>query len=426
MCIVLLSIFVFLGDEISDPCIVFLLLWIVIMFLYSINLYDLPQIDNTTESIISIAIISYMIGSQILGNISRVNNRLCLCIRHRKPRSILRIVNDIHNNRLLLFLKIVGVLILLYTGKDGLYSVLSGKSLAYIRYTLRIATIKEGANGLLLTYIATPILYFSIAYDSACFATNINNGSFKNSYFLTIIMIVMEIMTSGGRLIVLYTLTCAFCGYIISMHIKKNTSIKQQLQYLIVLIICIFLMYAMVASRGNKNDVIKSTITYLYAPISALRKYITIFTEKGYSYCFGFLSLQGFTRIFFKLIGLDNIAIVASVDRAYTLIDSAIYLNNMIFNSAITFIGYFYFDGGWIGVIIGSLLYGLVCKKCYLRVFSEIEIKLSSICIYMSILCSILFSFTSFLYASPGCALSLFILLLLKKSGINHIEIRNV
>lgn len=413
ICVLSLVLSIFFEKNIYNPVFIFSAIWTFIFVLYKINPYDLPMAEESTLLCFLVGIGSFVFGAFFLGNI-RVYEHKIYWVKTNARYQIEQYINDFNNEQLIFILQIVGAAVYLYLGLAGLKAILSGNTLMYVRYYLRLTTLETGINGVLISYVAAPIMYFSITYSAANIGIHNVNKRVIRSTILSLIMLIMDLLTVGGRMGIMYTIVAVFvCYFIYIKHDKQmNVRSKARFAFFIVILFGIYFMWSMAASRGG--TALKDTIVYFYAPISCFDRYRTTFLGQGYQYTLGLLSSQGFTRPVLKLLGLSNILLVQNVDKAYDLIDSELWLNSERFNSETTFVGYFFFDGGIITVCIFSMLFGYICQKYYKNSIQKSSMRVSSLCIYIMMLGTIALSFIQFSFAAVGFALSLVWLIILK------------
>lgn len=396
--------------NIYNPGTVFFGIWSLVLLLFAINPYSLPEVGNVT-------ILATCIGVSFFGF-----GILISYLRKKKKRNVLTrtecvVTNNFVDPTIVLLLQFIAIIIYLFLAVPGIKVILSGGSFAYIRYYVRVSTLGSGINALLFTYIATPILYFSLFYSMSIFSTTKIKRKERISLVLTLLMIFFELLTVGGRMsmiVALSSLLVATCIYVSRTRSKSRR--KKIFTLLFFAFIAVAIIFTnMVISRGN-DDPIKSFSIYLYGSIHFLDVVIEKFNSGGYQYCFGFLSLQGFTSPVISVLGLSNLVFFKNVDSIYTVIDEYVYFNGeILFNSEISFFGYFYLDGGIPVVALLSLVFGYFSEKYYLRIKYKSKITTSDISIYMLLLGSIVMSFIQFSFTAVGYALALVLILVLTK-----------
>lgn len=410
LCIIMLVLSLIIERNVYNPITIFSLLWVIVISFYKINPYALPTAKANTEFSISLGITCFFVGAFLFGNLCIRNNKISV-VKHSKNQK--KIYNDIFNNDIVIILQIIAFVILTFTASYSIRALLSGTGLWYVRYHLRTQILNTGLFGTLITYLAEPIMFFSIPYS----VLNVLQGDPKKviSNLLTVLITLLDLLTNGGRVALLYSLICVICipAILNSQNPEKQkTKRESNFQMLLIAIILILIMIYILIDRGS--DIIRSTIIYLYAPIDTFDRYVSIFNSDSYDFTKGFLSFQGFLRPVFLLLGLADIDIIQNVEKVYNLIDSAIYLGTIRFNSSATVFGYFYFDFGLPGIIGGSILFGFICQKAYVKIALVDKIKSSSICWYMMLLGSVALSFISFMFASPSYALAWMMIIVLK------------
>lgn len=420
ICITAIMISLIKEGNLYNPTFIFSMIWGLIFLIYKYNPYDISEASNDTLLCFGIGIGCFLIGTLLLGDIEYTRNS-CRYIRRKKGvPGRTYIDNYYENKKAIIIMQMIGVAIFAYLGSHGVLSILSGNSISYIRYYLRLQILDSRINGMLITYIAEPILYFSLTYSAAKIGIHAFDKYTSISLLLSIFMLIMELLTTGGRMGILYTMVCVFVSAVTYQKYSWDNHKKTRIFILAGMLLLggIYAMYGIALERGDNTFV--NTVVYLYGPVGCFENYKSTFLENNYSFTWGLLSTQGFTRPVLKLFGLSNCRFVENVNQAYALIDSETYLNHHRFNSATSCFGYFYFDFGKIGIAVFSLLFGFICQKYYRKFFTLKEVRLSYLCLYILMTGAVALSFIQFSFASIGFALSMCLMILLSKLRIRQ------
>lgn len=414
LCILVLILSFLSEQNIYNPVFIFSGIWGFILIVYKIDPYDVPVVSDDTLLCIMVGILCFAIGALMFGNL-RFYDKKVRFVKEKKISGTRVYVNDFKCSNTILIMQIIGVVLYLYLGMPGINAIFAGESLSYIRYYLRLVTLESDINGILITYVLAPIMYFSITYTLANIAIHNLSKRIVFSAICSVIMLIMELMTIGGRMSIMYTMVCIFICYFIYVKYSKEKNVisNSKIVFIVLLILGVLFMWKMAAGRNNRA--LEDILVYLYASVACFDRYRTIFITEKYAYTFGLLSLQGFTGPIFNFLGLSDLQILQNVDKTYKLIDSEIYLNMHRFNSETTIFGYFYFDGGIVAIAIFSLIFGFVCQKFYKNVIGLQTIKVSVLCKYMMMIGTIALSFIQFSFAAVGYALALVLIILLAK-----------
>lgn len=241
---------------------------------------------------------------------------------------------------------------------NSIYSIYVSVINAHNGYNSEMALSRFWA--ILQTFIADPLVRLIIPVSIFLFFE-------KKKYRYLIISLLFTtnlVITTGGRInIVLYAiyLLIALCYYKNSgMEMIKK--VNKKIKILVSLLIVVFI-YITIQRGGN---LISAITKYLAGCIP----HMSMRLEKlGIEKFGGLSSLQGFYRPIFSL--LDQIGILSEpelISKVYEISDteSAVYIgDNYRFNSFITPFYNFYIDAGLLGVIIGSLILGIVAGQLY-------------------------------------------------------------
>lgn len=405
--LILVMIIAFRIEKILCPTVLFCFVWSTVFLLYLINPYGLPKADSEFEKMICGGVLFFLIGAISLGNTEIDGKGVAYRIRSIQWKKT-EIIFDIKDDRLIEILLIVSIVIMAGVGSTIIKYLIHGGSLAYVRYNLRYVAFKKGIAGGLMSYVVSPIIFFSIPYMICC---QLFGAVKKKTMALFVIAIVFNELLNGGRVELLFILLCLVSAFSIISY-KRSLDIKNKIVFLFVSLLIVFLLIKIVSSRGA--DVIQNVATYLYASINVFEKDVRIFMNGDYRYTYGFLSLQGFIRPIAIVLSSRDISMIENVYRVYRMIDTAVVVGNKRYNSIVTYIGYFFFDFGVAGVLGGSFLFGMISQRIFNRFKEKSCLSLSEACSLQLIFGAIALSFISFSFTGPGYALAVGILALFK------------
>lgn len=403
LCLSSMVISVIKEKNFYNPIVIFSGLWGVIFLLYLFNPYDLPDVKDETLLLFLLGILFYLLGNYTCRDKSKI---------HHKSRVLY--IDNFNNKNLILIIQLVGSAVGAYLGSFGLAAILSGQDLTFIRYTLMELTLKNSINGPLHVYVLTPIMYFSITYTCAQIAANNFKKSIKLSVFFSLFMMVMELLTTGGRMGMFYTIICVAVAFLINRKTKESKGIKKSslIPIVIFALLGLFAIWKMADNRGGKGT--EDLAVYLYGSIPCFDINKDIFDQPRYHNTYGFLSFQGFLRPIMKVLMLSDTQIMKNIDDVSDMIDEPVDLSGRDFNSEVTMFGYFYFDGGLFFVILMSYLMGCLCQRIYRSFIYSSMMDLSFMFLYLIIIGNIALSFLHFSFASVGFALSIPLMYILK------------
>ncbi len=391
--------------NVYNPLTIFSGIWMFIFILYIGDPSNLPSVKDSTLFLFLVGIVSFILGSYF--------------VRLKKIKNLKGVVyiDNFHNKQLILLIQIIGTVVSIYLGSFGVAAVLSGQDLTFIRYTLRLVTLKNSINAILLTYVSVPIMYFSITYSCAQIASQNYSRYIKWSVFLSFIMMIMELLTSGGRMGIFYAVTCSFIAFFENRKQSERKGKKKMslLPLVITGSLGIGMMFMMADSRSSGNG-LDSTYVYLYGPISCFEADKEIFDQPSYHYTYGLLTFQGFISPIASLLSLSKTEAWKNLDKVSVMIDDVVDLNGRDFNSEVTMFGYFYFDGGLFCVFLFSFFLGFLSQYLYKKFCSSKQIQLSFLFLYMIVVGNVALSFLHITFTAVGYALSIVLMFLLRRN----------
>lgn len=327
----------------ASPLVIFLLIWSLIFILYGLGLYGINNVDITTELALIFGVIFFIFGF-FFARIIKIKKKEQFSCQNTGSFAIIKVIAilDIIYMVPKYFLKI-GMLL-----QNG-WSLTGAKSL-----------LGEG-NDMFVLYIFDPFNFFLVALTSYLLIYN------RKQKFLIIVGIVINAITvvatgSRGRLIFFIL---SFLSMIVSEFGENFKQVKKKVKSLV------FLIFMIIVAISNYGfGILKSVYFYLCACVPLLDGIITRtdshFT-RGFTY--GALSLNGILRVipnFIQNYVSPNFSL-NEFDLAEKYIEYMEYAKEIapgeISNSFYSFVGNFYLDFGWTGIIIVSFIYGgIICS----------------------------------------------------------------
>lgn len=191
----------------------------------------------------------------------------------------------------------------------------------------------------------------------------------------TIGIIILQVITSGGRYVLMNTIFMLVCGY--SLFGDKDRITKKQ-KVLIFAIVLLF-SYIVVLLTNDRASYITQNMSVgerlyhtVYEYFAGSTTYLGKVIEKtpsivgstyGINFFAGFIIPVFVVLNFLHLIPYPAIfAVIGTYACEVLRIGPATYYNAMP-----TIFGYFYIDGGFVLTFIEAWLFGYVCKRLYLR-----------------------------------------------------------
>ncbi|EPZ9215617.1 oligosaccharide repeat unit polymerase [Clostridium perfringens] len=379
-----------------NPRLLFFLLWAVILILHSLNLFGISACSEKTYLIILIGLIFWWLGSSV-STMVRIKKVSTIDINDKNVKEI--------NKPMFRIITIVTYFILLYAAVQGIIKILAGGSLYNLRYVSEDNVLSNSFLSILYNYFAIPVSYVAIHfYMNKLIFGEMSKG--KITCVLEVVFIVVaQILTQGGRFAILYVL---IDGILLMMiHKKKQRKSKEERKNLHRLRVVLFLAVAgllfVTINRGSK--LFETMYTYTSGCVSFLDILIQKFSGE---YTYGLTSMNGFIRPFFTLLRAFGLIStlpkgLLHVQDMLAMVEFPVWIGDgILYNGFSSFLYDFYVDGGFIGVIIISFIWGVLCQKVYIK-FIRLPSEKNTI-LYLLIMQGILtsmlkFQFVAFHYA---------------------------
>ena len=332
--------FLYIQKEMKCPLAVFSIVWFVIIFLYSIKLFDINEIQENTSLVIFIGTTAF-IGGYLLQTKIKVSGRF-------------EYPSDMQFKRLTV-LSIIVVLTSLTFYIPNILQVLRGSTTEMIKIALVTGEIDGG--GAWMQFFVRPFKFIIIATAAYCIVV-------KRSEILIIIsgilLPIFDFLGSGSKTSIVYLGICIVITYF--MNANHFYSIKKHKKMLIGIVgtIIVFVFIKVGISK---------LYYYICGCIPLLDQVINndFYLNDGFTY--GFLSFNSVVRLVINILGVLGLEIHSDLfERANIYISHFEYTtkiaNNVNYNAMHTMYGDFYADLGVIGVLFFSFFFGMF--SCYI------------------------------------------------------------
>lgn len=401
-----------------NPGSMFLALWGLILCLYSLRLFSIYDVDNLTIWVFCLGIISFAIG--------------CIPVSFRfgsiplyKDYSVCEQAFAFRSKTRMFFLgaSIVAVVVLAIRAVNtlpfwsgGAFAVKQANAEGYITYSSWIS--------ILYTFFASPIETLSVFVIAVDFFFNRSSFS-KLQATLTALMIFFGYIASASKFALFVPVLAfgvTFYVYLIFIRhedamLLKLTGWKKILIITISFMILGFLIYMLNQKYGGWAE---SLYMYLVGCIPCGGHAISSMHDGEYYY--GMVSLNGVFRVLSQIFSFVGIKLPFSdfLNEAYSAMltyERAINISPTVsYNAFISAFSYFYKDGGLLGVVLGSLIFGRICSCVYCRLIRERSAY--SILLYLFISYLILFSIVRMqLFLAPTVMVLVYMVLFFRRKS---------
>lgn len=385
-----------------DPLVVFSVFWGLIIFLASLQLFNLYPISRNVYIMFELGFVSFVIG---YGNWSLIGDKFKIKELSKFGKGTYAI------NYKLINVSIAGVsAFFVYRLKDYFSLVRQGYSGEELRYMF-FEYEPTNALGKYISYIqmfiATPIVYAAVILVVIDFF----EGK-RQKFFLinTLVMIAIYIVISGGRVIILNT---AFHVIFILLIKSRLHLLKLLLKYKKILISmgisCVVLFMLLNAKRGNENsgsELLKQIYVYYTGCMQHFEKRIDMLgnhRDHGVSFFAGYFRpvLLVLSKVGFSVP--DNYEVFMSYNST---LQSGVQIGPDVWYNAYVSMNYhFYLSFGVFGIFLGNFMYGSIASSLYLKVKRESENILNT-AVLMLLLQGILTSMIRWQFVIPAYALA--------------------
>lgn len=366
---ILISIELIVKSKIYSPAFLMSITFFVLFVLQSFRFYGLYSTSGNSYFICLLGVCAFCLG--------------CMLKRAFKPRlEILEInrtesiTNQINNNRkILLILLFVALLIIVAYSWQSLGFLRSGGSLYDMRYGQQEVLHSNGLISFLYTYIGVPIVYFSLPisiYDYFILGN-------KKYLLLTFVTVFFWFIGNGARLPLVYCILSIVCTLLIFYSELKTQGKIRKIMIAVVLFFLIVDLLS-IARKSGKNIASDNTTfiqgLYYYLGGSMINLDTKLAFVAAKDSLFGVMTLYG---LFLPISNIFNADIFEKASYFPDIVQ-----NNVIqissqtsqpYNFGTTVFLYLFADGKIFGVIIISLLLGLISQFIYEKFVTSMNLK---------------------------------------------------
>lgn len=409
---------------ILNPITVACFIWSIILPLSSSELYGVFVPSDKTYLVIIVGFSSFLIGAFVGSTRSRfVLSKDNLSVGYLQPKyrvnyTFVHIICLISIGYYLFQLVIV---VRLLTSGMSYYSIRQiavGSGENVLNSSTLIAQLKG--------VIAYPTTYMMIALLPVELFFGKKN---KIIIFEAIVLMVMFVLTSGGRSVILW-----FAVYVIAIFffykkqhpdfaIKVGRKYKKYIIILLVLLF-IFMLYITKSRKGDEVDLVRELYIYFVVPMTHFSHYIDVVDGSGV-YGMGISSFYGFLYPLFYLLRLLRIfhgypEFILNVHyMSFEMMERGYPVGGGInMNAFVTMFYQPYLDGRIIGVVMIMLIFGFVCSRAFVNAYYRNNIR--ALLVYILFLQKIIFSVVRFYFTQSTQAICIVFAILAIRAIYNH------
>lgn len=357
--------------NIINPITLFCGLWTIILFAYSLHIFELYYASDSVLWSIVIGIIMFYLGGTFR---SLIKSKKTLSVANTTIEND-AVVEDIPNYSFMAVVNLLSIAILLGYATVTLRMLLSGISYEFIHvmYQSEEGIVGAQKSGIRLWhYFIWPWNLATIPMVVACFMLDRTERKDRRFFLITsIINIGLYILISGARVSLAYF---AFYFVIIILLLRRRIKLTIWQRALIVAIaIGAWVVFDSLSESRNSASLENTAYTYLCGCVPYFSYKLDMFKTNGGIYGYGLHTFSGvlkpFFAIFGKMFGASDLwtRVLSNLEtqgRTYIAPHNP-------FNAFTSLFYFFYMDGGVIAVAVFGFIYGWFSVGMYNRFLRE-------------------------------------------------------
>lgn len=365
--------------KLYHPVVSFSFLYFVITLMSSVRLYDFYPANDNAYIIILCGVICYALGSKFASNKNIV-------IAGKK------LVNTYEFNEKVYYMLLAICLIIILPRFFTIASyLLKGNSIGDVYVTLAGSVGDEtevlaqsSLQGLLMQFVGYPILYIIVPTSILLFFR-----TFRKKYILIAVALgLIRVLLDSRRTYLIsffFFILVAFLRYLKDKHIlsdkigKKFLKLKKWIPLFLVAIILTFIFIS--SSRSNTIGQDTSFLGTFYNYYAGCVQYLGYCIDSySFNYTYGFTTFRGLFAPIFGVLKLIGINPILFYQEATEIVNGMKYVVMNVaprsrFNSFTTCFYQFYCDGGYIGIVILSFIFGMYSQSLYKRFVENSQLR---------------------------------------------------
>ncbi len=401
-----------LHKKFYHPVFLFGSIWTIVLFMAALNLFHIDY-SETVVAVIAVMLFAFPLGSMAYSTI----RRKCGVIRLRGGIRRDADYTLVPRKNIFFFLCAISAGILLSDEIEIILSILRGSSYHDIIVEAGGAQTVgiSGLKGLIYIFMVYPMVYAS---SPICAVEVVSGSKDKGIYLISnIVLVILNAAHHGGRIGILFFIVAYVFAFLI--YGKKLHITKKQKRLIISFVVVGFIAILWLTKSRGIEDIWESVYLYLVCGFPVFDGAIT--SSAFTSHTWGFLSLNGFIYPIMTLLrtlgfGVPETYMYTQSIRQF-LEANWVYISEYGHgvNSFLPAGGYWYIDGGYIGVFLGIFITGALCQKNYIEVIKRFNKRKCAL--YLMTITGVLFSFIKYYLTSYLFSLSLiYICFLYKKT----------
>lgn len=430
ICFIMIFIGIIMESKKINPITMFYTLWLIILTLSSLKLFNLRETSNKIYYIITIGLITYAIGFYLISIFSRKYTLTFKVTKYIRNKNIK--IDYILRYKVMYMLGIIIILFYTFDLLKILPYILSGSNLGDIRKLAQdsnsvLYSNKSAIENAIRILIVTP---GAMVFQPIVAIEFFNGRRDKKLLILDFIIIMLRVITDGSRSLIVYLLLNSVVVYTLvgqkkleqkTKLIKGKIGKKRKISIILMLIVGIIFLYKATLSRSGEN-----AVRFLYYYFSMEPYMFNIWADiidSSKIIGYGVASTNGFWFLIFYII--INILRLPTYPNHWNTINNLILSTDSQWqviagratgaNAYVSLFWFFYLDGRVFGVAIGMFIYGMVVSLIFNKALKKKNSKI--ICLYSIIMQGLCFSFVRMQFANIYYTIAvLFIIMIAYKS----------
>ena len=387
ICLICAVIGFSIDKKVYSPIGIYSIWFFFLSFGANLLLFNLYQIDEIVYTYIAIAVMFFLIG----GIIAKVN---IYSIGRQK---------DIFNKNIFWIYLFIITVIYAPTLFRTIKVLFQGKSLTYIyslttlsQQGIKTEITKTGIEEVLDSYVLMPLMNLMIPLSIVLF--------FKekklNKLFIALWLLFIRLITSGTRSCILLfgeyivlNIVFIYENRKVQIFLRQRPEYKKYIKLLILLAVPFVILISILTKQRGISNFVESLYYYYPGALGIFNQKLKQYNNLEITHSFGILSMMGFINpivSFFQHLGIEPGNLFEKTLSLYhSLQNDPVYISDSWKgNVLVTNVYYFYVDGGIVGVIIGSIVYGYISENIYKKLNLKKSIK--NMTLFSFFLCHIL------------------------------------
>lgn len=357
----------------TNPSSIMCYLWAIVCFSASLHLFNLNDVSFKTWFVILIGVISFSIGSFVKVTFGKKKRYIP---KRWADRDFFLPANLFWILFIIIALSFAGDLI------QSIRLMQEGYRLDVIRQVTMGAqeiagySLKTSTSAIYFKYIRSGFQAILIAVGIERFFAD-NRGNIK--YILAVIFLVAaDAFSNGGRWIIIYaSIEFLICYAILRRKeriIQENLISRKARRLIFVIVVSAFLLMEKITTSRLSGGFVEHFYIYLCGCVPFLDYKLGYLAESGlftgvFSSQYGVWSLiMPYLKMLtgnYPLLYSDSLTVISNI-QVYEYIS-----DHQTYNAFVTSFYTLFADFRWIGVVIGMLLFGIVCGNLFRKSYEQ-------------------------------------------------------